>query len=497
MGGGPSTPRLAAAVSNAGGLGFLAGGYLAPEQLADEIRRTRALTKEPFGVNLFAGGYHQRSGRDAAPILGLLAEVHGELGLPPPSMPSVPPDPFRAQLAVVVAERPAFFSFTFGIPSAEAMAQLRDAAIIVLGTATTVHEGVLLERAGVDAVIAQGGEAGAHRGSFSGEWELVPTQDLVRDLALRLRVPIIASGGIMNGAGMARAMRAGASAVQMGTAFLLCDEAGTSKPYREALRRASGDETVVTRAFSGRRARGIRNAFIDRVGERDELILPYPIQNSLTRPMRAAAAAQGKADYLSLWAGTGVESIRAMPAAELVAALTAELRDARTGRPQRGECGEHAEEDIGHVEGDDAVEALMRQERAVQQLLAGAPDAPPYAAGKWSLKQVVGHLLDDERIFVYRALCIARGDAAALESFDENLYVAGANFDERTLADLLREYALVRGATIAFFDSLSKEAWSRRGKVAGSIASVRGLAFHIAGHELHHLRVLKERYLRP
>jgi nitronate monooxygenase len=497
MGGGPSTPRLAAAVSNAGGLGFLAGGYLAPEQLAEDIRRTRALTEEPFGVNLFAGGYHRRSDRDAAPILEILAEVHRELGLPAPSMPDLRPDPFRAQLDVVLAERPAYFSFTFGIPSAEAMAQLREAGIVVLGTATTAHEGVLLERAGVDAVIAQGGEAGAHRGSFAGEWALVPTLDLVRELARHLRVPIIASGGIMNGAGIARALRAGASAVQMGTAFLLCDEAGTSAPYRDALRHARGDETVVTRAYSGRRARGIGNTFIDRVGERDERILPYPIQNSLTRPMRAAAAAQGKSDYLSLWAGTGVEQIRAMPAAELVATLIAELRDARTGRPQCGEYGEHAEEDLAHVEGDDAVEALVRQERAVAQLLAGAPDAPPYAAGKWSLKQVVGHLIDDERIFVYRALCIARGDAAALESFDENLYVAGANFDERTLPELLREYALVRGATVAFFDSLSNEAWSRNGKVAGYTASVRGLAFHIAGHELHHLRVLKERYLSP
>jgi nitronate monooxygenase len=495
MGGGPSTPRLAAAVSNAGGLGFLAGGYLTPEQLAEEIRRTRALTSEPFGVNLFAGGYHQHTNRDAGPILQLLAEVHGELGLPAPSMPHLPPDPFYAQLAAVVEARPAFFSFTFGIPSAEGMEQLREAGIIVFGTATTVHEGLLLERAGVDAVVAQGAEAGAHRGSFAGDLEMVPTLELVRALAARLSVPIIASGGLMTGADIASAFRAGAGAVQMGTAFLACDEAGTSKPYRDALLRGRGEQTVITRAYSGRRARGLRNDFIDRVGERDEWILPYPIQNSLTRPMRAAAAAQGKAGYLSLWAGTGVAKIRPIPAADLVATLTAELREARTGRPERGEYGEHAEEDIAHVEGDDAVEALMRQERAVRQLLAHAPDAPPYAAGKWSLKQVVGHLIDDERIFVYRALCIARGDANALESFDENLYVAGANFDERTLGDLLHEYSLVRGATIAFFDSLPKEAWSRQGKVAGYTASVRGLAFHIAGHELHHLRVVKERYL--
>ena len=497
MGGGPSTPHLAAAVSNAGGLGFLAGGYLTPEQLAEEIRRTRALTREPFGVNLFAGGYHRRTDRDAAPILALLGDIHRDLGLPPPSMPQLPPEPFRAQLAAVLEARPAFFSFTFGIPEAEAMAQLREARIITFGTATTVNEGLVLELAGVDAVVAQGAEAGAHRGTFAGEEGLVPTLDLVRALAKRLSIPIIASGGIMNGGDVVRALRAGARAVQMGTAFLACDEAGTSKPYREALLRARGEQTVITRAFSGRAARGIRNEFIDRVGEREELILPYPIQNSLTRPMRAAAAAQGKAQYLSLYAGTGVGKLRPMPAAELVATLTSELRGAATGRPEAGEVGAHAEADIAAVDGDDAVAALARQEHAVRRLLANAPDAPPYAPGKWSLKQVVGHLIDDERIFVYRALCIARGDARSLESFEENAYVAGANFEERTLRDLLGEYCLVRCATVAFFDSLSSEAWSRRGTVAGYTASVRGLAFHIAGHELHHLRVLKERYLSP
>jgi hypothetical protein len=155
---------------------------------------------------------------------------------------------------------------------------------------------------------------------------------------------------------VARALRAGARAVQMGTAFLACDEAGTSKPYRAALLHARGEQTVVTRAFSGRHARGLRNAFIDRVGEREELILPYPIQNSLTRPMRAAAAAQGKAQYLSLWAGTGVGKIRPMPAADLIATLTSELHDARTGRPEPGEYGAHAAADIVQVEGDDAVE---------------------------------------------------------------------------------------------------------------------------------------------
>lgn len=325
MAGGLSTPALAAAVSDAGGLGFLGCGYLTPEQIRDELAHVRELTNRPFGVNLFAGGYTQRSDRDAAPILRLMSEIHRELGLPEPSLPALPPDPFRAQLAAVIEAKPAAFSFTFGIPDAEAMSALRSAGIVTLGTATTLREGQLLAQAGVDAAIAQGAEAGAHRGTFAGEDAPVPTLDLVRDLANHLTVPVIAAGGIMTGSDIGRALRAGAEAVQMGTAFLACDEAGTSTPYREALVHARGEQTVLTRAFSGRAARGLRNAFIDRVGERDELILSYPIQNSLTRPMRAAAAAKGKAEYLSLWAGTGVAQIRPMPAAALVATLVSKL----------------------------------------------------------------------------------------------------------------------------------------------------------------------------
>ncbi|HEV2722770.1 MAG TPA: DinB family protein [Thermoanaerobaculia bacterium] len=170
-----------------------------------------------------------------------------------------------------------------------------------------------------------------------------------------------------------------------------------------------------------------------------------------------------------------------------------------TGRPAADEYGAHAEADIVRVAGDDSVEALTRQGRDVQELFGSLSETAVaglrYAPGKWTLKEVLGHMIDDERIFAYRALCIARGDTRPLASFDENDYVAGANFEERTLSDLLREYALVRAATIALFASLSEEACLRRGTVAGYTASVRGLAFHIAGHELHHLRTLNERYL--
>jgi hypothetical protein len=170
----------------------------------------------------------------------------------------------------------------------------------------------------------------------------------------------------------------------------------------------------------------------------------------------------------------------------------------KSGRPEAGEYGAHAAADIARVAGDDAVSALTRQQREFAVFLGRLDEARirglRYAADKWTVKEVIGHMIDDERIFAYRALCIARGDARPLESFDENLYQRGANFEDRDLASLADEYAFVRGATIALFKPLTAEAWTRRGHVAGYEASVRGLAFHIAGHELHHIAILADRY---
>ena len=331
MGGGPSTPALVAAVSNAGGLGSMAGAYLAPGQIADEIRRIRALTSRPFAVNLFAGGYHTEVG-DPAPMLALMRALHEELGLPEPSVSPVPPDPFPAQLQVVLDERPAGFSFTFGIPPADALRELRERGIVVMGTATTVEEGTRLAGAGVDAIVAQGAEAGAHRGTFAGGFEeaMVPTLALTAGIVAATGLPVIASGGVMDGRDVAAALAAGAVAVQMGTAFVPCPESGAAEVYKQAVLAATDDRTVVTRAFSGRPARGIDNAFIRRVEPVRDAILPFPAQNMLTRPMRAAAGERGEPGYLSLWAGTGAHRDRALPAADLVRALVAELRAAES-----------------------------------------------------------------------------------------------------------------------------------------------------------------------
>ncbi|MFL5382877.1 MAG: NAD(P)H-dependent flavin oxidoreductase [Longimicrobiaceae bacterium] len=330
MGGGPSTPALVAAVSNAGGMGSIAGAYLSPAQLADEIGRVRALTRRPFAVNLFAGGYHREVG-DPGPMLALMREVHAELGLPEPSVPPVPPDPFAAQLQVVLDERPAAFSFTFGIPPADALRRLRERGIVVMGTATTVEEGAMLAAAGVDAIVAQGAEAGAHRGTFTGDFEraMVPTLELTAGIAAATGLPVIASGGVMNGRDVAAALAAGAVAVQMGTAFVPCPESGAAGAYKQAILSAGDDRTVITRAFSGRPARGIENAFIRRVEPIRDAIPLFPAQNTLTRPMRAEAGRRGEPGYLSLWAGTQAHRARALPAAELVRVLVAELRTAQ------------------------------------------------------------------------------------------------------------------------------------------------------------------------
>ena len=335
LGGGPSTPELVAAVSNAGGLGSLGAAYLSPSQITEAIRKIRSLTTKPFNVNLFAGGWQSGLSVDPAPMLAILNQIHERLGLPAPSLPVLSSDPFPAQFEVVLDTAPPIFSFTFGIPDPDAMMRLKRRSITILGTATTVEEARLLHEAGVDAIVAQGAEAGAHRGTFAGPFEqaMIPTIELVRAISQAVSLPVIATGGLMDGRDIAAVMAAGASAAQLGTAFLATPESGASAAYKRAILNASQRESVITRAFSGRPARGLKNAFIRQLEGKQELILPYPLQNALTRSMRTAAAQQDQQEFLSLWAGTGVARARALPAAELVARLVAEWNEARRPVP--------------------------------------------------------------------------------------------------------------------------------------------------------------------
>jgi len=328
LAGGGDTPELVAAVGEAGALGFIGAAYLGPEQIAEAARAVRARTRRPFGINLFAPLPTPLPPVFVRAALARVAPHYRELGLPPPE--AVPPseDRFAGQVAAALDSGAALFSFTFGIPPPEVVAAIRARGMAFLATATTVEEARAVEAAGADAVITQGSEAGGHRGTFASDFEsgMVGTMALVPQVVDAVRVPVVASGGIMDGRGIAAALALGASAVQLGTAFLTCDESGISEAYRTAILAAREDETRVTRAFSGRAARGIVNRFMTDVDAEPGAILPFPLQNALTRSLRTAAARMNRAEFLSLWSGQGLRLARRQPAAELVERLSWETR---------------------------------------------------------------------------------------------------------------------------------------------------------------------------
>lgn len=328
MAGGATTVELVAAVCEARALGFIGAAYLTPTQIAEVSGALRARTSRPFGINLFAPLPPPDEPRDPGAALERLAPFHAELGLPPPTVPALAGDAFSDQLAAALKSGASVFSFTFGILPASAIEAIKARGMFLIGTATTVEEAKQLVAAGVDAVVAQGSEAGAHRGTFAADFgaAMVGTMALVPQVADAVAVPVVASGGIMDGRGIAAALALGASAAQMGTAFLTCDEAGVPEAHKEAILKAREHETRLTRAFSGRPARGIVNRFMTEVdrGGAGEAVLPYPLQNALTRPLRNAAAKQGRAEFLSLWAGQGVRLARRQSAADLIARLADE-----------------------------------------------------------------------------------------------------------------------------------------------------------------------------
>jgi len=308
MAGGHSTPELVAAVSSAGALGSLAGAMLGPDDLRAAIRRTRDLTDRPFAVNLFAPG--------PAPSADRLGDWSRLTGVP---VPEPRPGPSLAdQLDVLRSERVPVFSFTFGIPDLDGL----DAVLI--GTATTVAEAVALERAGVHAVVAQGFEAGGHRGSFLADpyRSLVGTLALVPQMVDAVAVPVLAAGGIMDGRGIAAARALGAQGVQLGTAFMTCVESGTATAHRAAL----GAETTVTAVLTGRAARAVRTPEVDRLEASGVAPPDYPLPRQF-QPGPPLLA--GQAGALG----------RALPAAELVDALdreTAEVLERLSGTPRSG-----------------------------------------------------------------------------------------------------------------------------------------------------------------
>jgi nitronate monooxygenase len=322
MAGEAASAALVAAVSAGGGFGQLGAAYLAPARIGEIAADIRARTDRPFGINLFCPLPWLRDDAALDAYLARLAAWHMELGLPAPVRPERFEEDFEAQLQATIAAKPAVISFAMGDPGVARVAALKAQGFKVVGTATQVAEGLLLQASGVDAVVAQGFEAGGHRGGFLGtpEGALIGTMALVPQLVDALDLPVVAAGGLADARGVAAAQALGAAAVTVGTAFLLVDECPLSPAYRAALLAAGDADSTLTRAFSGRLARGVANRV---TRELDGVALPaFPQPNAASRPMRQAAAKAGQADFISLWAGQALPVNREPgSAAALVASL--------------------------------------------------------------------------------------------------------------------------------------------------------------------------------
>lgn len=321
-----ATPAMAAAVSKAGALGSLGAAYSQPEAMLRDAEAVRTLTDRPFNVNLFLSP--QPAPVDAAAQRGALDAVAGyycSLGLPAPEPVRAPYAPdLEAQLRAIEAIRPAVFSCHLGDLPAERVRRLQSQGIKVGGSANCVAEAERLETLGVDFIVAQGAEAGGHRGSYlRNPYEsMTGTLPLVRMIVRRVKTPVVAAGGIMDGAGIAAALALGAQGAQLGTAFLPCPESAASRVHKETLLAAREDDTAVTEKFSGKPARGLVNRFMREM--RDAPQLAFPAQNVLIAPLRQASGKANNPDFVAMWAGQGAAMARALPAAELVAALEAE-----------------------------------------------------------------------------------------------------------------------------------------------------------------------------
>jgi len=325
MAGGPGTPQLAAAVSNAGGLGFLAAGYLTPQRLADDIEIARSLASGPLGVNLFVPQRSTAVSDELDRYRRALTEVAGRFGVAVGD-PRSDDDFWAEKLALVTELRPEVVSFTFAVPDPGVLARLRDAGVTTAVTVTTVGEARKAVAAGADALVVQVPAAGGHRGIHSplAQPPDVPLAQLLPAVAGTVDVPLVAAGGLSDASDVAEMLSGGALAVQIGTALLLCDDAGTNPVHRAALSGGEFTGTVVTRVFSGRYARGLANEFTRRF----DPVAPraYPEVHYMTSPIRRAAVAAGDPQNTNLWAGSGFGRVSGGSAAHIVTALAEHRR---------------------------------------------------------------------------------------------------------------------------------------------------------------------------
>src|SRR5580692_1640789 len=307
--GGLSSQRLTSAVSNFGGLGSFGAHSLPPDAIKDVVAEIRSLTSKPFAMNLWVS--MEDEGARAADENGFnrslapLADHLAVLGAPRPIYKAYSSRRFEDQARVLLDANVPVFSFIFGIPAREILEECRAKGIVIIGTATTPDEAAALQEAGVDAIAASGFEAGGHRGSFlrPAEDSLTGTLSLVPQVVDIVDVPVIAAGGIGDARGVIAALALGAQGVQMGTVFLACEESGASRLHREALLGRKAGRTGLTKGFTGRLARGIRNRLMDELNAKGVEILPYPLQRGLIRNLSMAAEVAGRSDLVPMWAG--------------------------------------------------------------------------------------------------------------------------------------------------------------------------------------------------
>ncbi len=309
MAGGITTSELVAAVSNSGGLGMIGAGYMSPPQLREQIREIKNRTDKNFGVNVFIPSEYKVAENDIRTGFTRLETFLSALNLGK-EIPQIPSyerdfDTYIKLLEVIIEEKVGLCSFTFGVPSNEIVKEFKKRDIVLMGTATTCREAVLNESMGMELVTLQGSEAGGHRGTFIDEErdDLIGLMSLIPQAVDKVSIPVVAAGGIMDGRGLMASICLGAGAVQMGTAFLTCKESGAHQIYKKAILQATEDDTVLTRAFSGKWARGIKNEFTTKMSQQKDLIVPFPVQNTLTSTIRKASALKGNPEFMSLWSG--------------------------------------------------------------------------------------------------------------------------------------------------------------------------------------------------
>lgn len=321
FGGGLSTTALTAIVSNCGGMGSFGAEGLEPSGISQVIRELRSLTDRPFAINLWIpkGEIETPTECQYHLNLQLLDAYYSELVIERPQRPERYGQDYPEQLEALLAARPPVFSFVYGIPDGAVLKECRKRGIITAGTATTVEEAVALEAAGVDCIIASSFEAGGHKGAFlkSVDRSLVGMISLVPQIADHVSVPLIAAGGIADTRGLRASLALGAHAAQIGTAFLACEESGASSAHRRRLFAGARDDTVLTRSFTGRLARSLRNRFSEEMEVMERLLPDYPVQSWFTGTLKSAVIAEGRSDLISLWAGQSTPLVRYRNARDL------------------------------------------------------------------------------------------------------------------------------------------------------------------------------------